>query len=198
MVILVNLVGALVALDVLVAVVLVVRVNVPSLYELGDVLPLGEVPLALEVPVSYEVWRHLPVGGAPLGLQGEVCHAHGVNGHPVTVDEYAPVGRYRVTVGVVQPVVVVERSPVGWVGNSLLADEHARRVHESETRLPDVALESNTLRAHAEGKYPLRRLVGLGLDFNGESVLARRESLEGHAFVFSSRIGRTLREVLHG
>ena len=67
-VVLVHVVGPLVALDVLVAVVLVVGVYVPSLDELGDVLALGEVPLALEVPVAYEVGLDLPVGGAPLGL----------------------------------------------------------------------------------------------------------------------------------
>ena len=131
MVVLVNLIRALLPLDILVGVVLVVGIDVPSLDELGDVLRLGEVVLSLEVAVLQEVLPDGPVLLAPLGLKSEVSHAEGVDGESVTIDEDAPVGCDGVAVGVEESVGVIEGAAVGRVGESLLGDEDVLSVHES-------------------------------------------------------------------
>ena len=114
-VVLVDLVRTLLAVDVLVGVVLVVGIDVPSLDELGDVLGVGEVVFSLECTILDEVGLHVAVLLAPLGLEGEVCHAEGVNGHSVAIDEDASVGCDGVAVGMEQAVGVVEGASVGRV-----------------------------------------------------------------------------------
>ena len=201
-VVLVHLVAALLARDVLIGVVLVVRIHVPALDELGDILRLREVPFALEVAVLDQVGRHLAVLLAPFGLQGQVGHAEGVHGQAVAIDEHAAVLGHGIAVGVVVAVGIIEGAAVGGVGDAFLRHEHVLRVQKTHAGTAHVALEAQAACGHGVG-HDGRAVVGLGAHFHGEPVVGQGvgiEALRLHRAVQLRHAGTvgTGADVLHG
>ena len=199
MVVLIDLVRALLAADVLVRVVLVVGIYVPALDVLRDILRTGEVPFTLEVTVLDEISFDFTVLFAPFGLQGKVCHAEGIDRHTVTIDEYASVSRHGVAVSVVLTVGVVERTSVGRVTDTLLRDEDVLGVLQTHGGVLDVALESQSSTGHGIGQNLLGGIVRLGAHLYGESSLVECRCIETLGLIVAlAFIDRILRKVLGG
>ena len=137
---------------------------------------------SLECTILDEVGLHVAVLLAPLGLEGEVCHAEGVNGHSVAIDEDASVGCDGVAVGMEQAVGVVEGASVGRVRETLLADEYVLAVHHAHGGGADIALEAEAIGSHGVGEDGLVGGVRLGLDLDGVALVAEGAGGEGGRF----------------
>ena len=199
MVVLVNLVAALLAYDVLVRVILVIGIDVPALNELRDILTLGEVPFALEVTILQQVLLDVSILCAPIRLQREVGYTEGIDRHPIAIDEHAAVCRYCIAIGVVLSVGVIERTSVSGIRYTLLADEYILGVQHAHAGVLDIALESESPSGYSIGQDLFAGFVGLRFDFNGITFLCQVAGIERMAVAISgSLIDGILRKVLLG
>ena len=193
-VVLVHVFVALVADDALVGVVLIPRIDIPTLDTSNHTAVVIVFPF--KTGVLKQVIHHFAVLLLPVALRSQVGHTKRVDADAITIDDDTLVGSHSISVSVILTIGVVEGTTIGGIAQALVAGERASTVVETDACSIDVSLETNTISSGGKRIEVLRSIIYLHTSLHGIAVLSRSKTFEGLGLVGASSINLVGGDVL--
>ena len=169
-------------------IILIQRIDIPTLDTVYQVITLTGTPLTLEITIAKKVLTLYTVTHRKLGLQSQIGYTYRIDRQTVTVYENTLVRSYRITISMIFIVIIIEstrttRYTRGRIRKGFIAGIVTKRVVDTQTRLINISFKANAGRSNRIRINLLVHIVRTHTHLNRITVITRTKVVKTHLLV---------------